>query len=114
MFDNLKDDFVDGWIAEGLAQGRTQGLTQGLTQGKAQMLLRAMTARGLTVTEDIRLRVAECADPAQLELWFDRAMTATTTDEVFVGPGRRWPGESAGEAEDAGGVVSEQGFGGEA
>jgi hypothetical protein len=139
MLDNLKDDFVDGWIAEGLTKGLAQGLAkglehgleqgrakgieqgieQGIAQGEAQMLLRAMTAHGLTVTEDIRLRVTACADLAQVELWFDRAMTATTIDEVFEGPGRRWPDESEsdesdGKAEDAGGVVAQQGLGGEA
>jgi hypothetical protein len=72
MFDDLKDDFVDGWIAKGHAQG------------EAQMLLRAMTARGLTIPEDTRLRVTECQDPAQVEAWFDRALTATTIDEIFT------------------------------
>ena len=95
MMTHLKDDFVDGWINEGLTQGRAQGLTEGraqgltegLTEGRAQgeahMLLRAMAVRGLTVPEDIRLRVTECEDPAQLEMWFDLAMTAATVDEIF-------------------------------
>jgi hypothetical protein len=127
FMDHLKDDFVDGLIAEGLtkglaqglakglkygleqgleqgrAKGLAQGLAQGMSEGEAQLLLRAMTARGLVVPDGIRLRVTECTDSAQLELWFDRAMSATTIDEIFGQPGRRG---SSGEAEDAGGVVA--------
>jgi hypothetical protein len=111
MLDNLKDDFVDGWIAQGRAKGLEQGLEQGVARGEAQMLLRAMTARGLIVTTDTRLRITECVDPARLELWFDRAMTATSTDEIFGEPGQD---RSDSKAEDAGGVVAQQGLGGQA
>lgn len=82
FMDHLKDDFIDRWVNEGLAKG----LEQGHAQGEAKMLLRAMSARGLAVSEDLRLRVTECTDPAQLELWCDRAMTATTVGEVFTEP----------------------------
>ena len=71
----LKDSFIDGYIEQGLAKGRAQG--------EAQMLLRIMTARGIAVPEHVRLRVTECTDTAQLEAWFDRAITATTMDEIF-------------------------------
>ena len=47
------------------------------------MLLRIMTARGIAVPEHVRLRITECTDTAQLEAWFDRAITATTIDEIF-------------------------------
>jgi hypothetical protein len=67
----LKDPFIDGYI------------NQGRAQGEAQMLLRIMTARGIAVPEHFRLRVTECTDTAQLEAWFDRAITATTVDEIF-------------------------------
>jgi hypothetical protein len=111
MMTHLKDDFVDGWIAEGLAKGEAQGLAkgeaqglakglaqglaEGLAEGEAKMLLKVMTARGLTVSEDITVRVTECRDPAQVELWFDRAMTATTIEEIFEERDGRWsPGQA--------------------
>jgi hypothetical protein len=131
---NLDDDFVDVWLTKilvkdlkrDLAKGLEQGLDQilergvergrerGIMEGKQMMPLRAMTARGLTVTEEIRLIVTGFAGPARLDVLFDRTMTATTIDEVFEGPGFRWSDESDGEAEDAGGVVAQQGLGGEA
>jgi hypothetical protein len=131
---DLDDDFVDMWITKSLVkglkrdlvkgleqrleqvleQGVEQGRARGLTEGKAMMLLRAMTARGLTVTEEIRLIANTCMDPARLDVCFDRAMTATTIDEIFEGPGHRWSDGSDKKAEDAGGVVAQQGLGGEA
>lgn len=75
MLTHWKDEFIDGFIAQGRAQGRAQG--------EAQMLLRILTARGLDVPEDIRIRVTECADIARLEAWADRAATATSLDDIF-------------------------------
>jgi hypothetical protein len=48
------------------------------------MLLRIMTACGIAVPEHVRLRVTECTDTAQLEARLDRAVTATTMDEIFT------------------------------
>jgi len=71
MLTHWKDDFLDGLIA------------QGRVEGEAQMLLRILTARGLDVPEHIRVIVTECTDIARLEAWADRAVTATSLDDIF-------------------------------
>jgi hypothetical protein len=67
----FKDDFMDGLIAQGEAKG------------EASMLLRILVARGIDVPDDVRNRVTACGDTAQIEAWFDRAVTATTLSQVF-------------------------------
>lgn len=71
----LKDDIVDGLLDQGRAEGRAEG--------EARIVLRILTARGLAVTGEVRHRVMSCADTDQLEAWADRAVTATSIEEVF-------------------------------
>lgn len=67
----FRDEFIDGYIDQGRAEG------------EARMLLRVIAARGFSLPDDIRERVASCTDIAQLEAWADRAAVATTLQEVF-------------------------------
>jgi hypothetical protein len=71
----LKDSFVDGLLNQGRAEGRTEGRTE--------LLLRLLGKR-FGVPESIRGRVETCTDTAQINIWFDRAITATSLDEVFT------------------------------
>jgi hypothetical protein len=75
----IKDPFIDDFIEKGLAQGRAEGRAQ----GEAQLLLRYLDAR-FDVPEGVRDEVTACTDTAQLEAWFDRALTATAIEEVFA------------------------------
>jgi hypothetical protein len=85
-----KDDFIESYVQIGVEQGREQGLEQGLEQGaanaKAQDVLKVMDARGLETTPEQRAKVAATAGIAQLDVWFDRALTAGTAAEVFDSP----------------------------
>ena len=47
------------------------------------MLLRLLDKRGLVLTDPLRERVLACTDEAQLQEWFDRALTAGQVDEIF-------------------------------
>jgi len=76
----FKDEFVDGL----LDRGRAEGEARGRAEGEAAMLLRVLAARGFTVPDDIRQHVQSCTDIAQLEAWGDRAVTATSIDEIFA------------------------------
>jgi hypothetical protein len=67
----LKDDFIDGM------------LDQGHLRGARQMMLQLLDKR-FTVPDDIRRGVEECTDIAKLDTWFDRAITATSIDEIFA------------------------------
>lgn len=51
------------------------------------MVLRLLARRGVAVSEDDKQRVHDCIDLDLIDLWFDRAFTAETIDEVFLGRG---------------------------
>jgi len=76
----FRDEFVDGL----LDQGRAEGEARGRAEGEAAMLLRVLAARGFTVPDDIRQRVLSSTDLAQLEAWGDRAVTASSLEEIFT------------------------------
>lgn len=69
MRSELKNDFIDGLIDEGHLQGARQ------------MMLQLLDNR-FSVPEDIRERVEDCTDMAKIDVWFDRAITATSLGEV--------------------------------
>jgi hypothetical protein len=79
MRSELKNAFVDGL----LDQGRAEGQAEGLAQGHIEMLLHLLGKR-FTVPVSIRSRVMACTDTTQISTWFDRAITATSLDEVFA------------------------------
>ena len=61
-----------------------EGEAKGKAEGKAEAVLRLLDARGLAPSPEQRQRVTASTDPAQLDLWFDRAITASTAAEVFA------------------------------
>jgi hypothetical protein len=60
-----------------------QGIAEGEAKGKAEDVLKLLDARRLAPSEDQRQQVTSCTDAAQLNRWFDRAITAGTANEVF-------------------------------
>jgi hypothetical protein len=61
-----------------------EGIAEGEAKGKGEAVLRLLDARGLAPSQEQRDRVTSSTDPAQLDLWFDRAVTARTAAEVFT------------------------------
>jgi hypothetical protein len=61
-----------------------QGISEGKAEGKAEDVLKLIDARQLGPSAEQRHRVTSCTEPAQLDLWFDRALTARTAAEVFT------------------------------
>jgi len=61
-----------------------EGKAEGEAKGKAEAVLKILDARHLAPTAEQRRQVASCTDSAQLDLWFDRAITAGTAAEVFA------------------------------
>ena len=61
-----------------------QGIAEGKAEGKAEDVRKLLDARRLAPTREQRQQVTSCTDPAQLDLWFDRAITASTAAEVFA------------------------------
>jgi hypothetical protein len=64
-------------------QGIAEGEAKGKAEGKAEDVLKLLDARRLAPSNDQRQQVTSCTDAAQLNRWFDRAITAGTADEVF-------------------------------
>ena len=81
-----KDDFIESYVQIGIEQGREQGLEQGAANAKAQDVLKVIDARGLTPTQEQRAKITATVGIAQLDLWFDRALTADTAADIFKDP----------------------------
>ncbi len=66
-----------------LAEGEARGQAKGRTEGKAEALLVILRSRVLPVSEAVGQRIAGCTDPATLDLWLSRAVTAETAEALF-------------------------------
>ncbi|MGW2639201.1 hypothetical protein [Streptomyces sp. NPDC001348] len=62
-----------------------EGEARGEAKGRAADVLRILDRRGIEVPEAVRERVTSCTDLEVLGTWFDRALTATNTEELFAG-----------------------------
>ena len=78
-----KSKFVDGWYQQGVAAGEARGIAQGEARGAARAILRVLKSRGLRPTLAQRELIESCDDVAQLDTWFDRALTVATVAMVF-------------------------------
>jgi hypothetical protein len=56
---------------------------RGKASAKAEDILKVLDARHLDPTDGHRKQVTACSDIAQLDRWFDRALTASTVADVF-------------------------------
>jgi len=56
---------------------------EGRAEGWAASVLRALDARGVSITDQQRARIEGCTDLDQLEEWLGRAAIATQASEVF-------------------------------
>ncbi|NKQ56680.1 hypothetical protein HFP15_27785 [Amycolatopsis sp. K13G38] len=56
---------------------------QGLAEGEAKALLEVLSARDITVPDDIRSRILDCTDTEILRTWVRRAVTVGSADELF-------------------------------
>jgi hypothetical protein len=59
------------------------GEAQGEAKGEARFVLRVLDSRGVPVDDESRERIMQCTDTGQLEQWLDRALVATSLDEVL-------------------------------
>jgi hypothetical protein len=67
--------FVDGLLQ--------QGEENGAVKSKIEDLIKVIRGRGLELTKAQLNLVTSCADLSQLATWFDQALDAKTTDEIF-------------------------------
>jgi hypothetical protein len=66
-----KNDFFDRVEARGKAWG------------KAEVLVKILDSRTIDLTSEQHDQVMSCADPSQLDRWIDRALAATSVEDVF-------------------------------
>jgi hypothetical protein len=69
--------------AEARAEGLAEGRAEGRAEGQAESVLRILERRGLSLSSEERDRILSCRDIAALDVWLDRAVTATTVAELF-------------------------------
>jgi hypothetical protein len=60
------------------------GIAEGEARSKAEAVLRLLDVRGIATSQAQRDLVIASANSAQLDRWFDRAITASTAAEVFA------------------------------
>jgi len=75
----FRSTFVDGLLQQGEEKGREEGAVR----SKIEDLIKVIKARGLELTKAQLNLVTSCADLSQLATWFDHALDAKTTDEIF-------------------------------
>jgi hypothetical protein len=74
-----KSDFIEGFVQEGLQKG----MLRGEVKAKSEDVLKIIDSRAINVTAEQREQVTSCTDIAQLDEWFDSALTAETAADIF-------------------------------
>ena len=67
----------------GQAEGEAKGKAEGKAEACAASVLKILAKRGLTPTDEQQRQIADCRDLGQLDVWFDRAFTISSVDELF-------------------------------
>ena len=78
-----QSDFARHYFGEGNAEGKAEGKAEGEIAGAVKVILMVLSGRGICVSPDVRDRIAGCTDPAQLEVWAERAGVVSTAGELF-------------------------------
>ena len=66
----------------GLQQGIQQGIKQGEIQGKQEALLKLLQHRFQSVPETVMARVRALRSPVELDVLFERSLTAESLEEL--------------------------------
>ena len=78
------EELIERGRQEGLARGRKEGREEGRLQWRTKAVLRLLTARGVHVDDASHQHILSCSDVATVDLWFDRAIHATSLSEVLA------------------------------
>jgi len=70
--------------AEGRAEGRVAGIAEGRTEALRTAIVTALSARGLSLSDAGREKLASCADADVLTHWLARAVTVNSEVEIFA------------------------------
>jgi hypothetical protein len=56
---------------------------EGRAEGRAEDVLQILDVRGIPVADEARTTISGCTDLDTIDIWFNRAITATSIDEVL-------------------------------
>jgi hypothetical protein len=65
-------------------EGKAEGKAEGKVEGKIETLLKILELRKLTISKTQQGTIRACADVAQLDLWLEKALTATSLEQIFT------------------------------
>jgi hypothetical protein len=71
-------------VVEGHKSGVVEGHKSGLLDAKRGALTRLITRLNVELSDEDRARIAECNDASTLDRWFDNALGAKTSADVFA------------------------------
>jgi predicted transposase/invertase (TIGR01784 family) len=72
-----------GALAIERQEGKAEGKAEGRLEGKRDTLLLLLAHRGITVSDEGRVKIAACLDDAMLDRWCANALRASIIDEVL-------------------------------
>lgn len=85
MLANRVREWTQEWLNQGRVEGEAKGRAEGEARGEAKALIRLLEKRFGPLAQDRREMILTAA-PAQVELWFDRAIDSASLESVFNGP----------------------------
>jgi predicted transposase/invertase (TIGR01784 family) len=65
-------------------EGRAEGEAKGRAEGEAKAILQVLSLRGVSVSESLRQQILGCTDITTLDVWLQRALTATSPSDVIA------------------------------
>jgi hypothetical protein len=65
-------------------ESQQRSFERGRVQSSAEAVLRVLARRGIAVSDEQRERILASSDLETLDRWLDRAITASSTDELFA------------------------------
>ena len=83
MFESIADSLVAKGRKAGLSECRKAGLSEGRQAGLARAVLRLLEHRFSSVPRAVRKRVSSSLDEQELLTWFDRAVAASSVEDIF-------------------------------
>ncbi|WP_344833924.1 hypothetical protein [Nonomuraea dietziae] len=70
-------------MAVGTYEYRSDFARKHQAEARAEYVLKILSRREITVSEEARERILACRDPELADVWFDRAFEVATVDELF-------------------------------
>jgi hypothetical protein len=83
MFVSIADSLVAEGRRAGLSEGRKVGLSEGRRAGLARAVIRLLEHRSVSIPRPVRRRVSSSLDEGELLRWLDRAVTASSAEDLF-------------------------------